>query len=44
MTGTTIPGEMYAWTIVFILPVNSALNPILYTISSSQLPVGPLFG
>ncbi|XP_070570745.1 G-protein coupled receptor GRL101-like [Ptychodera flava] len=29
----TIPGSVYAWTAVFILPVNSAMNPILYTIS-----------
>ncbi|XP_077983118.1 uncharacterized protein LOC144437958 [Glandiceps talaboti] len=29
----TIPGDVYAWTAVFILPVNSAANPILYTIS-----------
>ncbi|XP_077868861.1 uncharacterized protein LOC144359620 [Saccoglossus kowalevskii] len=30
----TIPGQVYAWTAVFILPLNSALNPLLYTISS----------
>ncbi|KAJ8027087.1 hypothetical protein HOLleu_32124 [Holothuria leucospilota] len=27
----TISGEVYAWTAVLILPVNSALNPYLYT-------------
>ncbi|KAJ8048161.1 hypothetical protein HOLleu_00352 [Holothuria leucospilota] len=27
-----IPKEIYAWTAVFILPVNSALNPYLYTV------------
>ena len=32
--GTTIPGEVYAWVAVFLLPINSAINPILYTISS----------
>ncbi|ELT91079.1 hypothetical protein CAPTEDRAFT_74096, partial [Capitella teleta] len=32
--GMDIPGEMYSWTIVFILPINSAMNPILYTIST----------
>ncbi|XP_038050248.1 CUB and sushi domain-containing protein 3-like [Patiria miniata] len=30
----TIPVEMYAWIVVFILPINSSLNPYLYTISS----------
>ncbi|XP_077989864.1 uncharacterized protein LOC144444325 [Glandiceps talaboti] len=30
----TIPGIVYAWTAVFILPFNSAINPILYTIST----------
>ncbi|XP_077989816.1 uncharacterized protein LOC144444277, partial [Glandiceps talaboti] len=30
----TIPGIVYAWTAVFILPFNSAMNPILYTIST----------
>jgi hypothetical protein len=29
-----ISGEVYAWAAVFILPVNSALNPILYTLSA----------
>ncbi|XP_022107210.1 uncharacterized protein LOC110988203 [Acanthaster planci] len=35
LSGTaTIPQEMYAWAAVFMLPVNSAANPYLYTISS----------
>ncbi|XP_074645996.1 uncharacterized protein LOC141902250 [Tubulanus polymorphus] len=29
----TIPGDVYAWIAVFVLPVNSATNPILYTLS-----------
>ncbi|XP_070571404.1 relaxin receptor 2-like [Ptychodera flava] len=29
----TIPGSVYAWSAVFILPINSAMNPYLYTIS-----------
>jgi len=33
LSGRMIPGEVYAWTAVFILPINSALNPYLYTIS-----------
>ncbi|XP_048236709.1 G-protein coupled receptor GRL101-like [Haliotis rufescens] len=34
LSGTSIQGEVYAWTAVFILPINSALNPILYTLPS----------
>ena len=34
MSGTVIPGDVYAWTAVFILPLNSALNPFLYTLSA----------
>ncbi|XP_038053417.1 uncharacterized protein LOC119725894 isoform X2 [Patiria miniata] len=30
----TIQPHMYAWTVVFILPINSSLNPYLYTIFS----------
>ncbi|XP_067672287.1 G-protein coupled receptor GRL101-like [Haliotis asinina] len=30
--GTEIPDVTYAWTLVFILPVNSAINPLLYTL------------
>ena len=33
-SGIDIPGEIYAWTVVFLLPLNSALNPVLYTMSS----------
>ena len=29
-----IPLEMYTWSVVFILPVNSSLNPYLYTLAS----------
>jgi len=34
MEGHEIPGEVYAWTAVLILPINSALNPFLYTLSA----------
>ena len=34
ITGVAIPGDVYAWTAVFILPLNSALNPFLYTLSA----------
>ena len=33
-TGVQIPSTMYAWLAVFVLPVNSALNPILYTMTT----------
>ncbi|XP_053398506.1 uncharacterized protein LOC123558066 isoform X2 [Mercenaria mercenaria] len=34
LNGHVISGDVYAWSAVFILPINSALNPILYTVSS----------
>ncbi|KAJ8046996.1 hypothetical protein HOLleu_05862 [Holothuria leucospilota] len=38
--GTTgainIPSVVYAWTAVFILPINSSINPYLYTFSSMR--------
>ena len=34
MAGLTIPGEVYAWIAVFVLPVNSALNPFMYSLSA----------
>ncbi|XP_060586486.1 uncharacterized protein LOC132742176 [Ruditapes philippinarum] len=30
--GYSIPGEVYAWTAVLVLPINSAINPFLYTL------------
>ena len=33
LAGTSITGEVYAWVVVFVLPINSAINPVLYTIS-----------
>lgn len=33
-TDIPIPNELYAWIAVFFLPVNSALNPILYTLTT----------
>ncbi len=29
------PGTLILWVVIFILPINSALNPILYTITTS---------
>ncbi|XP_052087445.1 G-protein coupled receptor GRL101-like [Mytilus californianus] len=34
LRGHSIPAEVYSWTAVFILPINSALNPFLYTFAS----------
>ena len=31
-----IPADIYAWTAVFILPLNSSLNPYLYTFSVTR--------
>ncbi|XP_023239409.1 relaxin receptor 1-like [Centruroides sculpturatus] len=33
-TDVPIPTDLYAWIAVFFLPVNSALNPILYTLTT----------
>nr|XP_033804532.1 relaxin receptor 2 [Geotrypetes seraphini] len=30
-----IPGTVTSWIVIFILPVNSALNPVLYTLTTS---------
>ena len=32
--GTPVPGEVNVWTAVFVLPLNSALNPFLYTLAT----------
>ncbi|XP_077977785.1 uncharacterized protein LOC144433353 [Glandiceps talaboti] len=34
--GAKISGDVYAWIAIFILPVNSALNPILYTLTTKM--------
>ncbi|XP_078403721.1 relaxin receptor 1 isoform X2 [Cetorhinus maximus] len=31
-----IPGTVTSWVVIFILPINSALNPILYTITTTS--------
>lgn len=36
MAGVKVTGEVYSWIAVFILPLNSATNPIIYTIASLQ--------
>ncbi|CAH1800939.1 unnamed protein product [Owenia fusiformis] len=37
-----LPGEIVAYVSIFVLPINSAINPILYTFST--LPWNELFG
>uniref|UniRef100_A0A2C9LXT7 G-protein coupled receptors family 1 profile domain-containing protein n=1 Tax=Biomphalaria glabrata TaxID=6526 RepID=A0A2C9LXT7_BIOGL len=32
LKGQTFYRDVYAWFVVFVLPINSALNPIIYTI------------
>ena len=34
LNGHVVSGDVYAWAAVLILPVNSALNPFLYTFSA----------
>ncbi|CAH1267768.1 RXFP2 [Branchiostoma lanceolatum] len=34
LTGIPISGSMYAWIVIFILPINSAINPILYSLTT----------
>ncbi|NWX13157.1 RXFP1 protein, partial [Aegotheles bennettii] len=31
-----IPGTITSWVVIFILPINSALNPILYTMTTTS--------
>ncbi|XP_035227224.1 relaxin receptor 1-like, partial [Stegodyphus dumicola] len=34
IAGVKIYSELYAWVAVFMLPINSALNPVLYTLTT----------
>ncbi|XP_076445860.1 uncharacterized protein LOC143283501 [Babylonia areolata] len=34
LAGMKISGDLYAWLVVFVLPVNCALNPLLYTLTT----------
>ncbi|KAH0630877.1 hypothetical protein JD844_004194 [Phrynosoma platyrhinos] len=31
-----IPGTVTSWVVIFILPINSTLNPILYTLTTTS--------
>lgn len=32
----TILADMYAWLVIFVLPLNSAVNPLLYTFTTPK--------
>nr|KAG5705343.1 hypothetical protein BaRGS_011115 [Batillaria attramentaria] len=32
--GTPIPGVLNVWTAIFVMPLNSAVNPFLYTLNT----------
>ena len=34
-SGTAIPGEVNVWVAIFVMPLNSALNPFLYTLNGA---------
>ncbi|KAI8495334.1 peptide receptor 1 [Branchiostoma belcheri] len=34
LAGIPISGSMYAWIVIFVLPINSAINPILYSLTT----------
>ncbi|XP_074041551.1 leucine-rich repeat-containing G protein-coupled receptor 4 isoform X2 [Leptinotarsa decemlineata] len=34
-SGKPIPQDLYAWLAIFVLPINSALNPVLYTLTTT---------
>lgn len=36
LSGIPINQDLYAWVAVFLLPVNSALNPVLYTLTTKM--------
>ncbi|XP_076391947.1 leucine-rich repeat-containing G protein-coupled receptor 3 isoform X1 [Megachile rotundata] len=36
MMNYPIPADLHAWVVVFILPVNSAVNPLLYTFTTPK--------
>ncbi|XP_045121392.1 G-protein coupled receptor GRL101-like [Portunus trituberculatus] len=35
LAGVTIPPQVFAWVAVFVLPLNAAINPLLYTLSTA---------
>ncbi|XP_071549649.1 uncharacterized protein [Panulirus ornatus] len=39
LAGITIPPQVFAWVAVFVLPLNAAINPLLYTLSTAPFLV-----
>lgn len=35
LAGVPIPPQVFAWVAVFVLPLNAAINPLLYTLSTT---------
>ncbi|XP_073968909.1 G-protein coupled receptor GRL101-like isoform X2 [Rhodnius prolixus] len=35
LAGYTVPPQVFAWVAVFVLPLNAAVNPVLYTLSTA---------
>lgn len=35
LAGVPIPAQVFAWVAVFVLPLNAAVNPLLYTLSTA---------
>ena len=35
LSGFNMSPDVYAWIIVFVLPINSAINPFLYTLMAA---------
>ncbi|KAK6624142.1 hypothetical protein RUM44_011000 [Polyplax serrata] len=35
LNGVSVPSQVFAWIAVFVLPLNAAVNPIFYTISTA---------
>uniref|UniRef100_A0A8D8WWW8 G-protein coupled receptor GRL101 n=2 Tax=Cacopsylla melanoneura TaxID=428564 RepID=A0A8D8WWW8_9HEMI len=36
VAGLSIPPQVFAWIAVFVLPLNAAVNPVLYTLSTTS--------
>ncbi|KAK4321487.1 hypothetical protein Pmani_007704 [Petrolisthes manimaculis] len=36
LCGVTIPPKIFSWIAVFVLPLNAAVNPVLYTFSADE--------
>ncbi|XP_069184939.1 G-protein coupled receptor GRL101 isoform X2 [Procambarus clarkii] len=37
LCGVTIPPRVFSWIAVFVLPLNAAINPVLYTLSTAPV-------